>query len=277
MSLGTLSSSQSRRRTHVFSNSFHSQPSFFSWEEVLQSPSDFSFNSTVVASRDHHPPAGGLAFPNPNSNQGQAQMTEAVQAWLPTPNTADSNQTFAQWCWSTQVFQSMNMVSEIAWYRRGAGLGENNLGSLVWQLNDIWQGTSWSSVEYSGRWKVLQYGMSGIYNPVVVYPFWTPENQTLEVLVTSDRWESVQGKAQLTWYDWEGRTLETSVKEVVVPTLNNSVVFKETGFQNILPKGKKPEDVFMLLNVTAKVEGKTVMNEQVVSIGCWLFLRAALI
>lgn len=43
-------------------------------------------------------------------------------------------QTFAQWCWSTQVFQAMNMVSEIAFYRLGAGRPENNLGALVWQL-----------------------------------------------------------------------------------------------------------------------------------------------
>lgn len=87
--------------------SFHSMPSFYSWEEVLTSPRDFSFNSTVVAGRDHHPPADGLAFPNPNAFQGQSEMTEAVQMWLPTPATEDSNQTFAQWCWSTQVFQSM--------------------------------------------------------------------------------------------------------------------------------------------------------------------------
>ena len=142
--------------------SFHSLPSFYSWEEVLLNPEDFSFNSTVVASRDHHPPAGSLSWPNPNADQGQGQMTVAVELFLPTPNTTDANQTFAQWCWSTQVFQSLNMVSEIAWYRRGAGLGENNLGALVWQLNDIWQGVSWSSIEYSGRWKVLQYGMTNI-------------------------------------------------------------------------------------------------------------------
>lgn len=195
-------------------------------------------------------------------------MTEAVQAWLPTPGTADSNQTFAQWCWSTQIFQSMNMVSEIAWYRRGAGLGENNLGSLVWQLNDIWQGTSWSSIEYSGRWKVLHYGMSGIYTPVVVYPFWTPENQTLEVLVTSDRWGPVSGRAQLTWYDWKGKELETTTKTFTVPSLNNSVVLSQSGLNKILPNGTNPEDAFMLLNVTATVEGKTVTSEQVVSIFC---------
>jgi hypothetical protein len=109
-------------------------PSFYSWEEVLESPDDFSFNSTIVASRDHHPPAGSLAWPNPNAPQGQGQMTVAVELWLPRPGTSDSNQTFAQWCWSTQIFQSLNMVSEVAFYRRGAGRGENNLGALVWQL-----------------------------------------------------------------------------------------------------------------------------------------------
>ncbi|KAI0798664.1 glycoside hydrolase family 2 protein [Irpex lacteus] len=242
---------------------FHSQPSFFSWEEVLESPEDFSFNSTVVMSRDHHPPAGGLAFPNPNAPQGQGQMSAAVELWLPTPSTSDSNQTFAQWCWSTQIFQSMNMVSEIAWYRRGAGLGENNLGSLVWQLNDIWQGTSWSSIEYSGRWKVLQYGMSTIYSPLAIYPFWTPENETLQVLVSSDRWESVKGSAQLTWYDWKGTELQTSKHSFTVPTLNNSNIFTATGLENILPKNQSVENVWLLLNLTAEVDGRTITNEQV--------------
>lgn len=154
------------------------------------------------------------------------------------------------------------MVS--AW--RGAGLGENNLGSLVWQLNDIWQGTSWSSMEYSGRWKVLQYGMTGVYSPLAIYPFWTPENQTLEVLVFSDRWETMEGEAQLTWFDWSGETLETSKHPFSVPTLNNSIILKASGLENILPKGKNPQDVFMLMNMTADVDGRTVTNEQVVRV-----------
>ncbi|KAJ7054242.1 glycoside hydrolase family 2 protein [Mycena amicta] len=241
---------------------FHSMPSFFSWEEVLTSPDDFSFNSTAVASRDHHPPAGGLAFPNPNAPQGQAQMTQGVELWLPTPSTTDSNQTFAQWCWSTQIFQSMTMMSEISWYRRGAGQGENNLGALVWQLNDIWQGVSWSSIEYSGRWKVLQYGITTTFSPLTIYPFWTPDNQTLEVIVTSDRWEIVKGTAALTWYDWLGNTLKTSTHKFAVPTLNNSLIMSASGLGSILPAGKNASDVWMLLNLTAQVDGKTVTNEQ---------------
>ncbi|KAJ6478698.1 glycoside hydrolase family 2 protein [Mycena vulgaris] len=241
---------------------FHSMPSFYSWEEVLTSPDDFSFNSTAVASRDHHPPAGSLAFPNPNALQGQAQMTQGVELWLPTPSTSDSNQTFAQWCWSTQIFQSMTMMSEIAWYRRGAGQDENNLGALVWQLNDIWQGVSWSSIEYSGRWKVLQYGITTTFSPLTIYPFWTPDNQTLEVIVTSDRWETVTGSAQLTWYDWLGNTLNTSTHNFTVPTLNNSLISRALGLDSILPAGRNATDVWMLLNLTAQVDNKTVTNEQ---------------
>ncbi|KAF8069887.1 glycoside hydrolase family 2 protein [Lyophyllum atratum] len=241
---------------------FHSMPSFYSWEEVLTSPEDFSFNSTVVMSREHHPPAGSLAFPNPNAPEGQRELTVAVELWLPTPGTTDTNQTFAQWCYSTQVFQTMTMVSQVAWYRHGAGQGENNLGALVWQLNDIWQGVSWSSIEYSGRWKVLQYGLTGIFSPITIFPFWTAANETLRTLVISDRLEEVQGSAQLTWYDWLGKPLNTTLFNFTVPTLNNSLISQASGLNKILPAGKEAADVWLLLNATADIDGRKVTNEQ---------------
>ncbi|TDL26125.1 glycoside hydrolase [Rickenella mellea] len=241
---------------------FHSLPSFYSWEEVLQSPSDFNYNSTSVLARDHHPPAGGLAFPNPNAGQGHAQMQAAVQMYLPTPGTSDSNQTFAQWCWSTQVFQSLNMISEVAFYRRGAGQGENNLGALVWQLNDIWQGVSWSSIEYSGRWKVLNYGLAQIFAPVIIYPFWTNATQNLQVMVTSDRLETVTGSAQLTWFDWKGNQISSTTQAFSIPTLNNSMIFQGTGLSSILPAGRNASDVWLRLNLTAQTSTGSVTNEQ---------------
>lgn len=240
-------------------------PSFYSWEEVLQSPDDFSFNSTVVMSRDHHPPALGLLWPNPLAPEGQKEMTVAVNQWLPTPGTADANQTFAQWCWSTQVFQTLYMQAEIAFYRRGAGRGERNLGALVWQLNDVWQGVSWAAIEYSGRWKVMQYGLANSYGTVVAYPFWVPETETLEVAVASDSWAAVEGSVRLTWYDWQGKSLSTSEHAFEVPSLNSTVVYQAQGLGNILPAGSKAEDVWMLLSLTAQVEGQTVTHEQYVS------------
>ncbi|KIJ51534.1 glycoside hydrolase family 2 protein [Sphaerobolus stellatus SS14] len=242
---------------------FHSMPSFYSWEEVLESPSDFNFNSTVVMSRDHHPPAGDLTFPNPNAPQGQQQMSSAVQFWLPTPGTSDSNQTFAQWCWSTQVFQSMTMVSQVAFYRLGAGRPENNMGALVWQLNDIWQGVSWSSIEYSGRWKVLQYGETQIFAPVIIYPYWTASSELLEVYIVSDRLEAVNGTAKLTWYTWEGKSISTKDFKFTVPPLNNTLLYNTTGLSNFLPTGFDSSQVFLKLESTAQTDLGTVTNEEI--------------
>jgi beta-mannosidase len=175
------------------------------------------------------------------------------------------------------------MVSEVAFYRLGAGRPENNLGALVWQLvsidarvqasvpntylrsqNDIWQGVSWSSIEYSGRWKVLHYGESQIFSPVVIYPFWTAANETLEVYVISDRWTAVKGTAQLSWYAWNGTALKSNKVDFTVPSLNNSLVYSATGLDNIIPRGYTGTDVFLMVNLTADIDRGRVINEAVV-------------
>ena len=245
-------------------------PSFYSWEQVLQSPDDFSFNSTVVMSRDHHPFPGNLSFPNPKAPQGQAQMSKGVELWMLTPDLDDSNSTFAAWAWSTQVFQAMAMDIQIAWYRRGAGLGENNLGALVWQLNDIWQGVSWASIEHDGRWKVLQYTMSRDFQPVVINGFWTAENETLQVMVTSDQHEDVSGIAQWTWLDWSGDVLSSSTSSFTVPPLNNSIVFEGQDVSKILPDDADINNAWLLLNVTAEINNVTTTHESYV---CWLLVH----
>ncbi|TRM70352.1 glycoside hydrolase family 2 protein [Schizophyllum amplum] len=247
-----------------FVNEFgwQSMPSFYSWEEVLQSPEDFEFNSTVVISRDHHPPARTLDFPNPNAPEGQGEMTSAVELWLPRPDTPSANHTFAQWCWSTQIFQSMAISAQVAFYRRGAGAPENNLGALVWQLNDVWQGVSWSGIEYSGRWKPLQYALGGAFAKVAVYPFWNVTTEKLEVDVVSDRLEAVEGVAQLTWYDWAGAMLRSEVVEFGVPALNFTSVSVLEGMENVLPAGAVKENVWLLVNSTALVDGELVLTEQ---------------
>jgi beta-mannosidase len=239
-------------------------PSFYSWEEVLESPSDFSFNSTVVYSRDHHNPAGNLTWPNPNAYLGQSQMTEAVEMWLPTPGTSNSNQTFAQWCWSTQIFQSMTITAQIAFYRGGAGRPEKNMGTLVWQLNDVWQGTSWSAIEYSGRWKVMNYGLASVYNSIIINALYLDANQSLWINATSDLWQETQATAEYTWYNWAGKALQSTTKHVTIPSLNNAVVYKANGMSTFLPPGQKAIDVFLFLSISSTVNGKKLYNEQYV-------------
>jgi beta-mannosidase len=99
---------------------------------------------------------------------------------------------------------------------------------------------------------------------VVINPFWTPENQTLDVLVTSDRWEPVSGTAELSWYAWNGTLLNTSSVEFTTPPLNNSVVFSGSGLDQVLPSGANAQDVWLRMNLTAQADNRTVTHEQFV-------------
>ena len=46
----------------------------------------------------------------------------------------------------------------------------HNWGSLYWQLDDCWPVASWSSIDYYGRWKALQYAARRFFAPVLVSP-----------------------------------------------------------------------------------------------------------
>ena len=44
------------------------------------------------------------------------------------------------------------------------------MGSLYWQINDAWPAVSWSSIDYYGAWKGLQYQAKKAFQPVVLVP-----------------------------------------------------------------------------------------------------------
>lgn len=135
----------------------YSMPSIYSWKEAITSPADLTFDSVPVVSRQHQPAPGNLSWPNPNAPVGQKFMLDGVATWVSAANNTNSTDIFAQQCYSTQIYQAMFMAYEISWYRLGAGKPEQSRGAVVWQLNDVWQAPSWSSIEYSGRWKVRVY------------------------------------------------------------------------------------------------------------------------
>ena len=82
---------------------------------------------------------------------------------------------FATYLYATQVLQADAVKYKVEHFRRNR---EHCKGTLYWQLNDIWQGTSWASIDYCGRYKVLQYFAKRFYAPVLLSCEEVGETQT---------------------------------------------------------------------------------------------------
>ncbi|POR35420.1 Beta-mannosidase A [Tolypocladium paradoxum] len=172
---------------------FHSMPSVETRKEVL-SDDELYFNSSTIMLRNHHYPAGGLRITNyANSSKGMAEMTLAVQQYYPAPNKTDAVANFSSWCHATQIFQADFYKSQIQFYRAGSGFRERQLGSLYWQLEDIWQDPTWAGIEYSGRWKVLHNVAKDIYQPVILTPLYNKTSGMLSLYAVSDLWTEIKG------------------------------------------------------------------------------------
>lgn len=193
-----------------FANEFgyHSMPSLDSWLPVL--PEDeLYFNSSTIQLRNHHYPAGGLFTDNyANSTEGMGEMTIAAQRFYPVPNKTEPLANFSSWIHTTQIFQADFYKSQIQFYRAGSGRPERQLGSLYWQLEDIWQAPTWAGIEYDGRWKVLHYTAKDIYQEVIVAPVWNVSSGLLEVYAVSDLWTEVSGTISLAWLSWAGDSFD---------------------------------------------------------------------
>lgn len=63
------------------------------------------------------------------------------------------------------VLQGQGMRHGIEAYRRNRPYC---MGSLFWQLNDSWPVVSWSSIDYYGNWKAMQYQSQRAFAPVLI-------------------------------------------------------------------------------------------------------------
>lgn len=65
----------------------------------------------------------------------------------------------------SQLNQAYCMQTAVEHYRR---LAPRCMGAIYWQLNDCWPVTSWSSIEFTGRWKALHHIARRFFAPAIV-------------------------------------------------------------------------------------------------------------
>ena len=71
-----------------------------------------------------------------------------------------SIQSTEAFCYLSQLHQADAMTLAIESHRMGI---PKCMGTLYWQLNDVWDGASWSTIEADGQWKAAHHALRRLY------------------------------------------------------------------------------------------------------------------
>ena len=124
---------------------------------------------------------------------------------------------FEQFLFTSQVQQAMAIQTAVEYWRT---LRPHCMGILFWQLNDNWPVASWSSIEYGGKWKLLQSHAKRFYAPVMstAFPRTVSEKQAdgknrnvkrLALYTVNDQREPFKGTVVIERRDFAGAVQKT--------------------------------------------------------------------
>jgi beta-mannosidase len=119
----------------------------------------------------------------------------------------------------SQVLQAEAMrVGVEHWRRERDRCG----GALYWQLNDSWPVSSWSSIDYYGRWKALHYATRRFFNPVLLSC--AIDGDQAAITVTNDIAADWQGLVRWSLERLDGRVVVAGERHVTVAGLGTTRV-----------------------------------------------------
>jgi beta-mannosidase len=170
---------------------FQSFPELGSVERYTDK-TDWDIESPVLLSHQRHP-------------RGNALINKYMERDFRAPKD------FASFLYVGQVLQATVISYAAEAHRRAMG---RNWGTLYWQLDDCWPVASWSSIDYYGRWKALQYAARRFFAPVLVSP--VANKGAVEIWGVSDRRTDTPARLTVRVLDFSGHELGRRDQEVTL-------------------------------------------------------------
>lgn len=130
------------------------------------------------------------------SKCGNAKIKEMIELYFKKPES------FSDLLYLSQVSQAVAIKTAVEYWRINSNI---NSGALFWQLNDCWPISSWSSIEYEGRWKQLMYHAKHFFEPRSIVMF--NDGQEHSLYFINDLFDDVEVRYHVRWYDFSGMML----------------------------------------------------------------------
>ena len=131
------------------------------------------------------------------------------------------------------------------------------MGSLYWQLNDVWPGASWSSIDYAGRWKALHFHARRFFSDQAVAAL--RDECVTRVSLLNDRQQGLQATWRLRVLDLDGTRRGEQRHTVALPPLSALEVGRFADAD--LLKGADPTRTVAVVEL---FDGASLLSQQVV-------------
>ena len=141
------------------------------------------------------------------------------------------------------------------------------MGRMFWQTNDIWQGASWAAVDYTGRYKMVQYFAKQFYSPVLVSPFGTAVHGKFETYVVNDNAfaaDALAGDIVFNMQSWSDGLVGSWTEQYTAAPGSATSVFNCT-WQAMLARGNCPDGTKCFLTVDVYAGSSSTAGAQPVA------------
>lgn len=166
-------------------------------------PQDADINSEVMKSHQR-------------SYVGNGAILSYMKSWYKVPAA------FPEFLYVGQVLQGEAIKLAIEAHRRAKPFC---MGSLYWQIDDCWPAASWSSMDYYGNWKALQYEAKRAFEPVLVSPI--VNKDTLAVFIVSDRLDAFKAQLSVRLISLDGKVISESFSTIRIPANTSTLVYHQ--------------------------------------------------
>ncbi|MDF2152846.1 glycoside hydrolase family 2 protein [Vibrio sp. CAU 1672] len=139
------------------------------------------------------------------NGRGNSIITEMFTRYFRFPNS------FENMLYLSQVQQALAIKTASEYWR---AYKDHCRGILYWQLNDCWPVSSWSSIEYTGRWKQLHYHAKRFFAPQLATLI--EENDVVTLHLVNDQHQPVTLSGTIRKLSWDGEVLESWPVESVL-------------------------------------------------------------
>ncbi|MBN1985381.1 MAG: glycoside hydrolase family 2 protein [Prolixibacteraceae bacterium] len=144
------------------------------------------------------------------SHQRSSIGNETIEYYL--KQEYDTPKDFESFLYVNHVLQAEGIKFGLEGHRRAMPYC---MGSLYWQINDVWPVASWSSTDYYQKWKALQYYVKKGFEPVLVSPY--IDGAKFRVGIVNDRLDRVNAELYLRLMDFDGLVLWEEASLVELP------------------------------------------------------------